>query len=134
MPFLHKRVEDQEAGDDEENIDTTEAATDPFREGMKTHDREHGDRAEVIDIGAVLGVREGPGRSQSGGNSHGKQRVRRAGRDQAGQVRISVNVTGDFGIVTDLKSCAGLREEVVGIRVVWSVKDLLDCRWKGRDG
>ena len=49
---------DQKTRDHEKNIHPNEAALHPGRKRMKSHHRQHGDGAQAVDVGAVLGVQE----------------------------------------------------------------------------
>ena len=56
IPFQGER--DHEARDDEKDVDAHESAADPRNASMEQDDRQYGDGAESIDIGAVLGRRQ----------------------------------------------------------------------------
>src|SRR3712207_9284325 len=51
---------DEIAGDDEEHVDTDEAAAEDGETGVEQQDREDGDGPEAVDVGAVTGGRAGP--------------------------------------------------------------------------
>jgi hypothetical protein len=49
---------DQETRDDEEDVDTDEAALDPLRKRVVAEHRNHGDGAQAVDVGSVFGVNQ----------------------------------------------------------------------------
>jgi len=51
----HDDPGDQEAADDEEDVDADEAARHRVRPGVVRDDREHGNRAQAVDVGAIGG-------------------------------------------------------------------------------
>jgi hypothetical protein len=54
LGLAHQQANDEEAGDDEEDIDTDESTREPAEPGMSCDHEEDGDRSQTLDIAAKV--------------------------------------------------------------------------------